>query len=351
MNGSTLHYLSGVADLVKLDIEAAALTLSASKGAIRANYQAAYAAGYRQAAYTGDAFTLSVSAGRFKAIANMFDADDEVSCTIVDAGDNPGLRLRSKRMTSTLREFGQPTDAPDGRIDDAEFSVRLLAQELISEIEIANTFTLERHPVLMGIKLSFAKSGLTLHASDSTSVLYEGNLRVRTEGTGSIVIPAQEALLGARLVGDGDVTVFKLRDSDAIIFKGETALFRSSAIAGDWPDMRDVLKTSNMTGSLVIEAAALRNIVDGSRVLDAGPDVDVKQGNAENVILSVGAEAGSFAIAAKGSITAVRLRYDRTALARVVKLGSELAFTIPDKNYRPTLITSERRKCWVMTRI
>jgi hypothetical protein len=40
MNGSTFHYLSGVADLVKLDIEAAALTLSASNGVIQARYQA-----------------------------------------------------------------------------------------------------------------------------------------------------------------------------------------------------------------------------------------------------------------------------------------------------------------------
>jgi hypothetical protein len=115
--------------------------------------------------------------------------------------------------------------------------------------------------------------------------------------------------------------------------------------------MTAVMKVPKMTGALKIEAAALRNIVDSARALDTGPDVDVKPGKGNNVVFSVRSEVGSFAVAVDGSITTPSLRYHVLALSRVVKMGSILDFVIPSQNFRPTLITSENRKCWMMTRI
>jgi len=356
LNGSTLHYLAGVADLVKLDIEAAALSLRAEDGRISASYTANYAGGKRIAEYQGDTFLLSVSAGRFKTLVSMFDADDEVQCAVVGTEGDPGLRLRSKRMTTTLRIWGQAAGEPVAiKRRDAEFAFRMPVGELISELEIASAFIAETaaHGALMqGIKFDLDNGRLRLLASDRVSVLYESAIRVSGEGQGSVVLPAQDALLGARLVAEGDVIIAKGRDSDIVSFQGGNALFRSATFAGEWPDMSRVTQKRKAASTLTIESAALRNIVDGSKALDTGPDVDVNQGrNGRGAVLSIAGESGSFAVAVEGTLQTPRLRYDRAALSRVVKMGSVLTFNATEKNFEPTLITSEHRRCWVMTRI
>ena len=345
MNGIVLKYLAGVADLARLDIEAAAITLRCEDGDIAAGYAGMYARGVRRGQGDAPDFSISVNAAQFKTMASMFDDDD----TVVIRRDPEGLVMRSRSSNAQLRAWGDETDYPEFDRRNAELVARLPANTLISEIDAAQDFTGESllRPALTGIRLDFESPHLLFTATDGFTSLYRASVDATVKGAGSIVVPAADFALGAKLIGDGDATIVKPKGENAVIIYNSHALFRSSLIALEWPNLDDVMATK-LGARFQVDAAQVRNLVAGAKALGSEPDVLVKPQRGY-VLFETSSESGGFTTASKGAID-FEMRFGADVLAKLVKLGSVLSFRAPAVNLKPTLVTSEHRSCWIMMR-
>ena len=109
--GSEIKYLAGVCDLAKLDIEAAAVTLTSEpNGRLSALYAGMYARGSRIAAGDGADFSISINANQFKTLALMFSDEDNVKLE----RSKLGLRIRSRGSDALLREWGEEGEDDNG---------------------------------------------------------------------------------------------------------------------------------------------------------------------------------------------------------------------------------------------
>lgn len=347
MDGKTLKYLAAVCELARLDVQAAAITLSSDAGRLQASYAGIYANGSRtvEGQDEGD-WELSVSASQFKALAAMYDDDDSIRAVIT--GD--ALRLSSRTMTTTLRRWGERNDPVEIDAEDVRIAARISAPVLLSELDAAMGFVSDSNymPALTGIRLDFGKR-LRILAFDGVQALFQSTLRARITGKGSLIVPTQDFILGARLVNEDDAVIAQPNDTDHIALFNSGSLFRSSLMAGLWPDVSRVIAKRDYPSTFNVEAATIRNLVAGAKALDSGPDIYVRPTRG-HVIFGLEGESGKFAVAVPGSV-AQPLRYDVDTLGRVVKLGSVLTFHVPKAPDEPTLIESEHRRCWVVTRV
>lgn len=351
MNGSNLKYLAAVADLARLDLEAAALTIMAGEGVITASYHGNYARGYRQSAYDGTgAIYNSVSAARFKAMASLFEDDESVDILPGSDGSGVGVILRSQRSRSVVTGWGEPTEPPDLSITQAELTARMPTAEFLSEFEIAASFAAKSQvrPSLEGVRITFTKNRLLLTAYDGAGALYISRIRARVQGSGSMIVPTADFLQGAKLVGDGDIIITKPANLDAVILQNDRAFFRSGLIVDQWPDMRSVTETEHAT-EFTVEAAQVRNIVAASKALNGALDVSVTQ-RGRFVLFATEGEGGSFTVAVNGEVKARELFYDVNTLDKAIRLGPVLTFAVAASPHNPTLVSSEHRRCWIMTR-
>lgn len=354
MEGRQLKFISGVADLAKLDTEAAGLTLHASDGMIQACYAGAYVRGYRTDAIKEDflEFTASVSALRFKTIVGMFSDEDDVRVTVVEEG----LRIRSRSSDAVLTQWGEIAEVPEYDEDDAELMVLLPARQVIEEIETAAEFVSDsqKNQATTGIRMTFSKAGIQLMAYDGAGALYQSTIETRVKGRGSIIVPTQDFLRGARLVGEGDCRIVKPNGADAVVLAGERALFRAATFATPWPDVSEII-AQRPGRSFQVESYMLRNLVTSAKTLDGGPDISVRA-NKGHVLFSSESESGSFTVAARGEIDKP-LVYDAETLGKVTRLGPMLKFSVPQEAERATIVELNQkdlrnhRKCWVLTRV
>jgi DNA polymerase III sliding clamp (beta) subunit (PCNA family) len=351
MNGQTLKYLADVADLAKLEIEASGVMLAAEEGTITAGYSGAYARGSRSAPFNDVPFALSISASRFKAIAAMFPDDEEIKCRYV----NDGLRLVGNSISATLRTWGEMRDFPVLDTKKVKLAARLPTTDLISEIEAAAGFVSDSaaRPALQGIRLNFYPGSLHVYAFDGAGALYRSTIACRTQGEGSVIVPTQDFLLGARLLADEDAVIVVPNDgTDAVAMYNKHALFRSSVLTGVWPDISGITMNRKAASAFDVEAATVRNLVAGAKAFESGPDILVgPAGNVPGKVrFRVSSESGAFAVTVKGSLM-TDLRYDAITLGKAGRIGSVLSLAIPASPSEPTLIKSEHRSCWVVTRI
>ena len=347
MNAGTFRYLAAVSDLAKLDLEVAGVTLRAADSAVEAVYAGNYARGKRRAEYDGKPFEISVSASRFKAIAGMFASDDE-EIRLEPIGDS--LRVSSRVLRVTLQQWGAPSDAPLLDTSNIELAGRMPAGELISEVETAIAFVSDSQmrQELTGIRLDFMRGALRIMAYDGAAVAFESTIPMKTRGEGTILVPSQDFLLGARLIATGDAIIAKPQDAPAIAIYNDTSLFRSSALSGSWPDLSRLF-AKRKTARFQVEAATIRNICAAAKAFESGPDVRVTPVG-ELIRFDIESESGKFTAAVKGSISSP-LIYDVDALSKAVRIGAVLNFDVPSEAWEPTVISCDRRKCWVVTRV
>lgn len=344
MNGATLRFLSGVADIARLDLEAAAVTLRSQGGELQAIYAGAYARGVRYAQADVPDFSISVNAGRFKVLASMFLEEDTVAVRHLGTR----LGLSSKTSQASLQQWGEESDPPAFDRDNVEFVARLKAATFIGEIEAAQEFTAESvlRPALTGIRLDF-QDKLRVTAFDGFGALYESEVSAKIRGEGAMIVPTADFVLGARLIADGDIIVVKPKGQQAAILYNSKALFRSSLIALPWPETSSIQRFDQQT-QFKVEAFQIRNLVAGAKALESGPDIEVKAQKG-HVLFSAESEAGAFTTAVKGALNAP-LRFDAATLAKVTRLGPVLDFFVPDSPNLATRVESEHRKAWIMTR-
>lgn len=347
MNGSTLHYLAGVAELARLDLEAAAITLRSEAGEIAAGYAGAYARGVRRAQADTPDFSISVSALRFKGLAAMFSEEDSV---LVRRGDR-FLTLRSKTTDAKLMESSQESEYPDFNRDNVELAARLPAAALISEIEVAQEFCAESmlRPAFTGIHLEFLPGILRITASDGFTAVYQAEVPARVKGRGWIVVPTADFLLGSRLIADGDAVIAKPKGENVVIIYNGKALFRSSVIAAVWPSL-DWLDLQDPKNHLVVDASQIRNLVAGAKALSSGPEVTVYSQKG-HVLFASQSEAGEFTTAIKGTLPASPMFFDAETLAKLVRLGPVLDFFVPNEPQLPSRVEADHRKAWITTRV
>lgn len=350
MNGSSLKHLADVADLARLDIEAAGITLRAGDGMLTAGYQGQYARGWRTIAIPESFdFEVSVSASRFKAIVAMFSEDDDVELRVLDSG----LRLRTQSSNALLTYWGEVDDFAEIDKKQIELAARMPTSLLIEELTAAAAFVSDSQtqPALTGINLTFgAGAGLKIMAFDGGGALYASNVEAKVKGAGSITVPTQDFLVGARLIQTGEVIIAKPKGQDAIALYNPDlgSLFRSSAIIVPYPDVSTVMKPLRRQ-SFDVNSGMIRNLVLSAKVLDGGPDISVASRGGRVYFGSRG-EAGTFTVSTKGEIDA-KLHYDAETLDKVTKLGPVLKFSVPARPGQPTLVESDHRKCWVVTRV
>lgn len=348
MNGLILKHLAGVSDLARLDIEAAGVTLEAKDNMLTAGYTGGYARGYRALPISEDLeFSVSVSALRFKTIVSMFTDEDKVFIDVTDAG----LDIRTKGSKAVLNHWGEVNDFAELDKRNLEFSARLPTEDLIREIETAAEFVSESqtNPAITGIKIAFGKE-LEFMSYDGGGALYRSRVNARVKGHGELIVPTQDFLLGAKLIGTGDTILAKPRGSDAIALFSKEALFRSSLISAPFPDLSRVTR-QQPSASFTVEAGMIRNLVACAKALDAGPDIEVRANkNGTDVLFGSESESGSFTVSAKGRL-ANALHYDAVTLGKVTRLGSVLSFAVPTKPTEATLVESDHRCCWIVTRI
>lgn len=362
MNGETLRYLADVADLARLDLDAAALTLSLSRRRFMARYSGAYARGYRQ--YTVEPkdageFEISVSANRFKTLAGMF-ADTE---SVTVEPQEGGLSLRAPNFRAELATWGEAGDPPEVDRKALEFTATLNADELISEIDSASEFTADSYlrQALTGLWLEFKPKTLIIRAFDGFGALYESKIEAEITGKGVMVVPTDDFRQGARLIGSGKVVIgkpqgedavvlYKLREADDVKDARKTALFRSSIYATDWPDIGPIMKPRDPVAEFTVERTQVRNLITSAKVLETGPDIDLRPRGKNNIEFSAQSEAGRFTATVKGNLPNA-IKYDRDAIAKVLTLGLQLDFAIPSKPNEPTLVTADQRRCWIVTRV
>jgi len=351
MNGQTLKYLADVADLAKLEIEASAVTLVASQGKITAGYAGAYARGSRTSPFDGADFELSISASRFKVIAQMFSDDEEIKCGSVPGG----LRLQSNSINTLLRTWGEMRDFPEIDTKAIKYAARIPTADLIAEIETASGFVSDSaaRPQLQGVRLNFYPDALHVYAFDGAGALYRSVIKCRTKGEGSVIVPTQDFLLGARLLGDGNAVIVVPNDgTDAVAMYNDHALFRSSVLAGTWPEIAGITMPRRTVSTFNVEAATMRNLVASAKAFESGPDILVgPAGNIKGKVrFRISSESGAFAVTVKGDLM-LDVRYDVNTLGKAGRLGPVLSLAIPGSQNEPTLIKSEHRSCWVVTRI
>lgn len=349
MNGKQIKYLAGVAELAKLDIEAAAITLRSDSGTITAVYAGMYARGSRSTDSDGVEFETSVNANQFKTLALMFS--DEETVKLTPQPSNKGLRIISRGSSALFHQWGEVEDGPIIS-RKVELGAALPASSLVEEIEAASSFVSDSHlrPALMGIRFEFATDGvLVFMASDGNSAFYLAGTKAKTKGTGAFVVPAEDFLLGARLVADKTVSVYKPQGEQAVIMTSKNASFRSSLIAAPWPELRNIMHSPRAAASFKVESAQLRNLVSGAKALGSGPDIEVSETKGR-IMFKTESEAGSFSTTVQGAFEG-SMRYGVDSMAKVIKLGPVLDFYVPSKPEQPTVVEAGTRKCWILTRV
>lgn len=354
MNGLILKHLAAVGDLAKLDLEAAAIVLRYDGGThLRAGYGGAYARGMRQVEVSDDElppFSLSLNAAQFKAIASMFPDDESVA---IKLGPRR-VTLRSTSSNASLNQWGEADDESFPEFDRGQVAmgIQVDADALIAEIEVASDFASESylHAALTGIRLAF-NDDLNVMTYDGGQALFESSVPVKRKlkASGTIIVPRQDFVIGCKLAAEGDTWLFKMADSEAVVIRSKNALFRCVLQAGVWPDVSRIMQQSNQT-HFQVDAAQIKNLVAGANALKSEPDVHVRPEKGGRISFSTESEAGKFSTIVKGNLE-TELRYDKTLLGKVTKLGPVLDFYAPDKAYEPTVIEEGIRKCWIVTRI
>lgn len=347
MRGADLKYLAATADLARLDLEAAALTLSRHGGQILANYRGTYSSGWRQLPTDDpDDFHISVSAAQFRALSTLIADDTQVLLK----RDAIKLILRTPGTSLQLRQWGEESE-PEAKQTKADIVAQLPVSDLLPELDAAIDFVAQSYirPALTGFRLTFDQDSLRVMAFDGSGALFESAVPARIRGFGEIIVPAADFRLGLRLVGDGKVTVMKPMDQPAVVMSNSRSLFRSSLLAGDWPDIMTITSIEN-TAEFTVASGQIKNLIATSKVLQSGPDVEVVQRTGDRVTFGIQSETGNFSTTVKGRIPA-NLRYDATVLGLTANLGPELTFKVPNAAYLPTLVQSGHRRAWIMTRI
>lgn len=347
MLGHELQFLAEVADLARLDFDAAAVTLQKLDGRLVSRYRGAYSSGQRWLDLE-DApdIHVAVSAMQFKSLVALFTDEEEVEVTLREKV----LRLRSAVKTVDLntRPDLEAVEAYDPE-PGMEYIEAPLAV-LLNEVECATEFSARSmaKPILTGLKISSITGKMGIQSSDGISALFQTVIDVSSTAKMDMVAPGYDLVLGLKLLSSGMVKVVRTQEPNNIILYGDQAIFRSAILAGEWPDFAKV-RADREGQRVTLDTSLIRSLVQSVRILGTSNDLRLR-GDGEYVYLeTMEGEVGAFQAKVPSEVKGSYL-FDVNSFLLAMNLGSKLDFKLPLEANAPTLVTSGERKFWMTGR-
>lgn len=348
MLGSQLKFLAEVADLARLDFEAAAITLVNHEGRLVSRYQGAYSSGQRWLDIPdAPMISLAVSAMQFKSLASLFDPDEEVIVTEI----SKGLNLKSNRFKIDLNAHGQPEGIEPYEPIEQNYVIAPVPT-LLRELECASEFSARSmaRPVLTGLRISGQDGKLDVQSSDGISSLFETVIDVEGDSSIDMVVPAYDLVLGLRLLDSGMAKLMKTTTpANRVALYGQSAIFQSSILTGTWPEFAKI-RQERKRQEVKISTAFIRSLVQSVRILGTSNDLRLR-GDGEFLYLeTIEGESGRFEAKIESDVQGT-YTFDVGSFLLAQGLGSELQFKLPNEGGVPTLVESGTRKYWIAAKL
>jgi hypothetical protein len=344
MKGSQLKFLAGVADLARLDFEAASVTLCKQGNLLISRYQGAYSSGQRWLDLPDAPEVLrTASAMQFKSLAGLFEDDEELDIIVQERS----IRLQSEVKKIDLTTRGEPLGLTP--FEPTQPYLEGTVAVILSEVACASEFSARSmaKPVLTGLRIAGAKGQLGVQASDGVSVLFETKIEVKGDDKIDMIAPGYDLVLGLRLLDSGVVKV--VQTNNRIQLYGENGTFDSSLLTGNWPDFTAV-RAPQRRQTVILPTALIKSLVQSVRILGSSNDLRLR-GDGEYLHLeTVEAEAGHFDARVPSQVSGT-YTFDVGSFLLAQGLGSELTIQLPNEGGVPTLIESGPRRLWLAAKL
>lgn len=351
MKGSQLQFLAEVADLARLDFEAASITLITYEKRLVSRYQGAYSSGQRWLELKDienppPKLATTVSAMQFKSLVGLFSDEEEVDVSV--RGTKIHLQSQIKGIDMSIRgepEGVEPFEPPSDEWVEAPVSV------VLREIECASEFSARSmaKPILTGLRIVGQNGRLGIQSSDGVSTLFETRIAVNGGQQMDMITPGYDLVLGLKLLGTGNVKLLRMPNVQRVGLYGDSAVFQSSLLAGTWPDFSKVRQPHHRQ-SVKINSSLVRSLVQSVRILGASNDLRLRS-DGENLHLeTVEAEAGSFDAKIASNVQGT-YTFDVGSFLLAQSLGPELVVQLPNEGRVPTLIEAGQRRFWIAAKL
>lgn len=355
MQGRDIKTLAATAYLVKLDNEAAALTLISEDGvSLTSVYQGNYSGGWRQIGADVPPMRVAIDAQKFKQYANLFEDDDTITLKVEGAE----LALRSETSKLNLATRTDPHDIDEiGRgFNSASFigALSMPAKDLLAEIEIASKFVSDTNfrPIFTGVHLQAANNELTLTAFDGFTILFRSTIPTRTTGELDMTVMATDLLLGLRLVAEsGNIVMGRLKDKDSVVIYDmrKTAMFRCALLAGAWPDMSNVTNQPRVGSTVVLPSNLIKLLSNAGDALGVST-LTLQPGKGTKAFFTLQGEVGSYATTFSGSEKLTEpVSFALESIKQLGALGNNISLLVPPMSSTPVIADATHRCCWILT--
>lgn len=352
MNGRQLKFLAEVADLARLDFEAASITLKRVFDPklgwrVVSRYRGAYSSGQRWDDLPDvPDLDIAVSAMQFKSLVSLFGDEEEIKL-IPSAGS---LLLKSSDKEINLNTRGDTEDLEPLELEGVEY-VEAPVVSILREVECASEFSARSmaKPVLTGLRIAGGNGKLGVQSSDGVSTLFETTINVEGNAQLDMIAPGYDLVLGLRLLDTGMAKLARTQQPNHVILYGEKAMFRSSILQGTWPDFSRV-RAPQHRQSAEIPSSLIRSLVQSVRILGSSNDLRLR-GDGENLYLeTMEAEAGHFEAKMPAKIEG-SYTFDVGSFLLAQAIGAQLVIQLPNEGGVPTLVESGERRFWIASRL
>lgn len=357
MKGSQLKFLADIADLARLDFEAAAVTIVKDGDRVVSRYKGAYSSGQRWLEMPeAPNLNIAVSAMQFKSIVGLFSDEEEVEVTI----HNRSVNLRSVMKEVDLNTRVDMEDLEPFEPEEGTPYLEGMVQDVLREVEVATEFSARSmaKPVLTGLRVTGSNGALDIESSDGTSSLFVTKVTVEGQHNWEMIVPGYDLVLGLKLLGNTPVKLITTQKEigdpiGQLILYGTNGMFKCSLINGKWPDFTKV-KADYPRQKVRIPTSLIRDLVASVRILSSSNDLRLRGDGTHLFLETFEGEYGSFQAKVVGAVNGT-FTYDVSSFLLAQNLGSELEVQLPDPSYEagpvPTYIEAGGRKFWLASKV
>lgn len=357
MLGRHLRFLAEVADLARLDFEAASISLITQGDSLYSRYKGSYSGGQRWLTQeeVGEVplpdLNVAVSALQFKSLVGLMDDESEVEVIVRDNG----IRLISGERNIDLALRAGGVDDLEPHDVEGDLIAMTTVQVFQREAETASEFAARSmaRPVLTGLRVIGSADGrLAIEASDGISALYLAKFAIDQSQQFELIVPAFDTVLGLKLIREGPVAVLRSPRGNQLILVGQRAIFRSSVVMGEWPNSSRIRQEVIRQEPIQIPAGILRALVSGVRILGTSNDLILKGDGTMLRLETSSSEMGAFRDAVPSAVQGTFI-YDVGNFLLALNLGGAVLLHLPKEGAVgvPTLLESGHRQYWIGQRM
>lgn len=354
MLGKHMKFLAEVADLARLDFEAASITLKTKGDKLYSRYRGAYSSGQRwlTAEDIGEELPqldLAVSAVQFKSLVGLFN--EELPLSVIIRGN--AVRMEGSGSRIDLATRSEIEDLEDEEKVAGNLIIDSRIDLLQKEFEVASEFAARSmaSPILTGLRVSSEGGGLLSCEASDGYCLYVSEFAVADTGKFDAVLQAYDTVLGLKLLHEGTVKAY-LTENGNLTLLGERSMFRSGIVRGNWPATERIRADFDRQDPIIIPSSIIRSLVQSVRILGTSNDLVLK-GDGETLFLQTTAsESGAFQASIPAKIEG-QFIYDVSYYLLALNLGAQLTISIPtpDSTRSSTYLECDHRHFWMGQRI